>query len=85
MSYTDSELIVISDKHGYLLLSDDNDLGRFAEKECGITVVDLPTLLYTLKTAKKITIKEMTRIIADLEKKDSYRFKETVKNILLYD
>ena len=82
MSYADSELVIVAEKGGYCLLTDDGDLIRYAEKDCGITVFDLPTILLALK-GRAFSDREMAVIIEELEKKDSYRFSDDVKKVLL--
>jgi predicted nucleic acid-binding protein len=82
LSYVDSELILTAREYHYALLTDDRDLGRYAEKDCGITVFDLPTLLLALK-GRAFPREEIAGIISDLEKKDRYVFTEEVKKVLL--
>lgn len=65
-----------------ILLMSDNKARRFA-RSAGVTVVNIPAFLLASKKSGLIAPEQMVEIIQDLREKDYYRFKASVRDLLL--
>ena len=76
------EAIVFSKKNNAALLIDDRRAWAVAKEE-GIEAFTLPALIQYAKIIEIIGLEEVRNIVRLLEKKDRYRFKHDVKQMLL--
>lgn len=56
---------------------------RIYAEENGITVIDIPTLLFLCKEQRLITVADIARIIQELQARDYYAFAADVRAELL--
>jgi predicted nucleic acid-binding protein len=65
-----------------VLLMSDNQARHFA-RSVGVTVVNIPAFLLACKMSGLVEPDQMIQIIQDLNEKDYYRFKSSVRDLLL--
>ena len=80
LGHVDSELVLLSRELKSPLMTDDSKLIEEAESKFGLETFDLCDVLVVLRNKGKIDDKQMDVLIADLEKKDHYKFsKESLR------
>jgi predicted nucleic acid-binding protein len=82
LGHVDCELVLLSRELGSALLTDDSRLIEEAETRLGIETFDLCDVLMVLQKKDKIDEKQLDELIANLERKDRYKFsKESLRRL----
>ena len=82
LGHVDCELVLLSRELRSALLTDDSRLIDEAEAKFGIETFDLCDILVVLRKKNKIDENQLGELIAELEKKDYYRFsKESLRRL----